>query len=133
MMPMKQRVAQLGLAMESELVEANPDMIGEMAPGSMHWRCTITAREGGSMLVHFSQGPAVCEEPTLEGVLGCVVDEVSSVVNVTSFEEWATSLGYDTDSRRAEAGFNHIVKHTEQLMMLVGGEAFNDLLYETSE
>lgn len=41
-------------------------------------------------------------EPTPADVLGCLLSDTSSVENARSFEEWASDLGFNDDSRTAE-------------------------------
>lgn len=49
-----------------------------------------------------------------------LISDCSGVDNV-SFEEWADDLGYDPDSRRAEATYNAIRAQLNDFVELVGG------------
>lgn len=44
------------------------------------------------------------------------------------FEDWAESLGYDTDSRKAESIFNHCRETARTARRTLGADAFRELL-----
>ena len=116
-------IRQHGISMSAEPTDANPNMIGD---GQWHhWRCTLHCgyRE---MTVYFSQGPAICREPTAEDVLDCLAMDATSLGG--SFEDWCAEFEYDTDSRRAERTFQVIEKQSKQLQRLIGAGAYETLL-----
>lgn len=85
------------------------------------------------MTVPFSQGPAICEEPTAADVLDCLASDASGYENASgllrSFEGWAREYGYDPDSRKAERTFKTVQKQSQQLAVVLGTDAYNTLLW----
>lgn len=110
-------------------VARNPHMT-DMPVGSTHWRCKITV-SGRSMSMPFSQGPAHTDKPTAVDVLNCLASDAASVDNARSFEEWASDLGYEPDSRKAERTYRVIEKQRDALKRVLGAEAMRVLLYGT--
>lgn len=127
---MDEAIESLGIEFEYKLVK--DDFDGRQ--GSSHWKCTIS-RNGHSHTFDYSQGCAyrnfygkpvklayggerisvdrmnylkatIPNNPDLKNVLYCLVSDAQSVDGVESFEEWASELGYDTDSRKAERAYN---------------------------
>lgn len=118
------------IRMVAELTEANPNMT-DMPRGSNHWKCVLRCGRR-SMTVPFSQGPAICREPTAEDVLDCMSSDASGYENARSFEEWAGEYGYDTDSRKAERVWNAVERQSKGLRRLLGSdEAYKSLLWNT--
>jgi hypothetical protein len=103
--------------------KVNPHMT-DMPAGSAHWRCTLRYR-GRQMTCPFSQGPAICREPTAEDLLECLLMDASGADQ--PFEDWAGDYGYDTDSRKAERTHNACVAQTEKLKRLLG-EDFDEFM-----
>lgn len=84
-----------------------------------------------SMLLN--QARRECTEPIppeLPDVLDCLASDASTL-DEGSFDAWASSLGYDTDSRKAEATYRTILEQSNKLRVFLGAEAYNDLLYNT--
>ncbi len=71
----------------------------EWSPGSHHYKCHLTYN-GRRCTVPFSMAPALCEEPTAYDVLYCLISDTTGYEE--DFESWASSYGYDADSRKAE-------------------------------
>ena len=69
--------------------------------------------------------------PTLVEVLESVITDSRTVLNTRSFEEWAGELGYDSDSRMAEATYKACVRQAKNFEKLVGNHAYVLLLDET--
>ena len=104
---------------------------GGMPKGSSNWRCTFQIGRQ-SIVVHYSQGPALKKEPTAEDVMGCVALDARGLGdNVMPFEEWADEYGYDPDSRKAEHIYRLCLKQREELLFLLGYEAFFRLMTST--
>lgn len=119
-----------GIRFTCKPADANPYM-EDMPPGSMHWRCTLRLGRR-SMTVPFSQGPAICKEPTAADVLDCIASDVASVAGLQGFEEWCANLGYDPDSRKAEKTFRAIERQVDVLERWLGdSDAVSDLLFRT--
>lgn len=96
-----------------------------------HWKCEIrSAERDKKMTVTFSRGPAFAgAAPPIDEVLSCLASDSASTEE--SFEDWCASLGYDSDSRKAERTYNVCVKQAEKLKNLLGDEAYEELLYQT--
>lgn len=69
--------------------------------------------------------------PTLAEVLDCLASDAATVENARTFEEWASELGYDTDSREAYKTYKVTKRQTEKLRALLGPEWFDRLLWHT--
>jgi hypothetical protein len=98
--------------------------------GSRHWRCKFRCGRK-SMTVEYSQGPAIERDPTASDVLDCIASDVGGIKSARSFEEWASDLGYDTDSRKAEQTFKAIERQAARLESMLGVEATERLCFET--
>jgi hypothetical protein len=118
-----------GIRFSAEMTDRNPNMIeDEWSRTATHWRCTI--RKGRRVLtIYFSQGPAVCREPTAADVLDCLASDASSLDSSRGFEDWARDLGYDPDSRKAESTYRAIERQTEGLRRVLGDELCRELIY----
>lgn len=62
-------------------------------------------------------------EPTLDDVLRALLMDASAI-DEGSFEDWASSLGYDPDSRKAEAIWKSCVETGLKLRSALGDETF---------
>jgi|SRR5215831_1702594 len=58
--------------------------------------------------------------PVLRDVLYSLVRDSQSVLDAPCFEEWASELGYDTDSREAERTYQACARISMDLMRLIG-------------
>ena len=65
-------------------------------------------------------------EPTIDDVLECVYSDASDAEE--PFADWAASMGYDEDSRRAYATWEAVQAQTAQLRRLLGSD-FDRLVY----
>ena len=113
------------LTMKCEWADTNPHM-SDMPAGSTHWRCTLR-RGRKSMILYFSQGPALRGMPTIVDVLTCLALDASGYDDARSFEEWCSEYGYDADSRKAERTFKLIGQQVDALRRLLDDE-FDTLL-----
>ena len=68
--------------------------------------------------------------PKLADVLDCLASDASTVENCLSFDDFASEMGYDEDSRKAEKTFNKINEQVERLKTLLGEDAINELMYQ---
>lgn len=75
-----------------------------------------------AMTVPFYTGPAWSREPDLDDVMECLRSDAAGVINASCFEEWADDLGFDSDSRRAEATYRQVQRQTEELRRLLGDD-----------
>jgi hypothetical protein len=71
-----------------------------------------------SMTVPFFMGPAHEKEPTAADVLSCLCSDARAADD--SFEDWARDLGYDTDSREAEATYKACCAIAPKLTRFLG-------------
>lgn len=62
-------------------------------------------------------------EPALSEILHCLLVDASAI-DEGSFEDWAESLGYDSDSRKAEAMWRACVELGLKLRSALGDETF---------
>lgn len=117
-------IADLGITMEAVKHDRRPD--GLMPDSPNHWRVTLRLGENGdTMSLWFSGGSAVRSIDAAD-VLNCLLmDHIDAGL---TFEEWACDLGYDTDSRKAEATFNACVKQCKQARAWLGGDNYARLL-----
>lgn len=125
---MKAFVRSNRIHIESEMVEENPN-----APDwqdAYHYKCVLR-RGRRQMTTYFSMGYAHSNEPDAESVLDCLASDAASVENARSFEDWASELGYDPDSRKAERTFNVCETQAAKLWQLLGDDAYNTLLWKT--
>jgi hypothetical protein len=76
-------------------------------------------------------GYAHCREPEAAEILDCLASDAVSVENSRGFEDWASDLGYDPDSRKAEKTYLACVKSSERLRKFLGGYEYRDLLWNT--
>lgn len=70
-------------------------------------------------------------KPTLADIIDSLAVDAQTTENVKTFEEWARELGYDTDSRKAEAIYNRVCYLAVAFQNLLGNEAYYSLLNET--
>jgi hypothetical protein len=95
-----------------------------------HWICRF--KRGGSVFrYYFSQGSAHTDPPTTGDVLDCLASDAGSVEDCRSFEEWAESSGYDTDSLKALRTYKIIKTQAAKLKRFLGEAAYRELLNET--
>lgn len=100
-------------------------------PGADHWRVTLTRKVEGRKRTagfpfsmgsgHKGRAPKVGE--VLESLaLDC------AIVDGESFEGFCSQLGYDTDSRKAEAAYRACKAEAAKLAAFLGPEGFYALL-----
>lgn len=71
-------------------------------------------------------------KPSKQDVLYCICSDAENTDQ--PFEDWAADLGYDTDSRKAEAIYNECVKTRHALTKLCGSaEALESLTQRTRD
>lgn len=65
-------------------------------------------------------------KPELRDILYSLVAD-SDVLETSGFEDWASNLGYDTDSRKAEATYRDCIDYALRFKALVGQENLDKL------
>jgi len=126
---MNQFCRQARIGERTKEVESNPNMT-DMPAGSRHFKVTLL-RAGRQMTIHFSMGPAHTKEPTVEDVLNCAAMDAAAYENATSFEDWASEYGFDTDGRKAETTYRAVKKQTAKLAKFLTVDQYNTLLWDT--
>ena len=88
---------------------------------------TVTLRYAKrSYTVDFWRGSGIYGEPTVKGVMECLLSDASSANE--DFDSWCGEYGYDTDSRRAEKIYKACKIIRSGLERLLG-EDFETFLY----
>jgi hypothetical protein len=131
MMTMAEFVEGHGIEMRIEQVAENPAFENdEWSRSARHWLCTLVVGNR-QMQTHFSQGSGIREQPEAEDVVNALALDAATYLNARDFEEWASELGHDTDSRRAERTYNLVGQQTRALERLLGRKALDELIGET--
>ena len=112
----------------ADWADSNPNMADSQ--NMNHFKVTLR-HAGRQMTLYFSQGYGISGEPTAADVLNCLASDSSSVENSREFEEWASDLGYDPDSRKAEKIYKTIIKQAERLKKFLGNDLYKTLLWDT--
>ena len=112
----------------ADWADSNPHMADSQ--NMNHFKVTLRY-SGRQMTLYFSQGYGISGEPTAADVLNCLASDSSSVENARSFEDWASDLGYDPDSRKAEKIFKVCEKQAERLKKFLGEDLYKILLWDT--
>ena len=114
---------------ESQRTATNPNM--DDGAEMDHWRVTLR-RPGKRLTIYFSMGRGHDgKRPTAADVLDCMASDSSTIENAQSFEDWASELGYDTDSRKAHRTYGVCKRQSERLKKFLGDEAYETLLWNT--
>jgi DNA-binding helix-hairpin-helix protein with protein kinase domain len=91
----------------------------DMPAGSRHYNVTLHYKQR-QMTVPFSMGPALTHDPTSIEVMECLLSDWTGIE--VPFEEWASDLGYEPDSRKAERTFEVIVRQSQKLTTFLGDD-----------
>ena len=89
----------------------------EWKHGATHYRCHFTCN-GKRMSVPYHMGLAHKNPPTMWKVLSCLFSDADSAGE--SFESWASDMGMDTDSRKAEKTYKACQSIAKRLDALFG-------------
>lgn len=131
-------IAEHELTAEVAYADSNPNMLdGE---DMTHYLVTISRPAGGTwgpdrMHVPFSMGAAHTREPELAEVLDCLASDASSIENASSFDDWATEMGFfpmesSDDYNRAKDTYGAIQDQSDALARLLG-DGYERLLWNT--
>lgn len=114
--------------MTAEVAERNPNMAdGDWAKRAHHWKCVLHFKRR-QLTTYFSSGGDA--EPVVDDTLECLVLDASTVENTRDFEEWASDLGYDADSRSAERTFRACEDGAAKLKSFLGDDLYATALYK---
>lgn len=61
-------------------------------------------------------------KPTAVDVMDCLCSDAAGIENARGFEDWAADLGYNTDSRRAEAVYKRCGELANELRAFLGND-----------
>ncbi len=140
-------IADAKITLKAERTDSNPNM-----PESRdmdHWKVKLTRSEASSVKCtqrtfpgcgcrgRHAKGKAVANmtlvfsmgyghngaEPDVAGVLDCLLSDSDALDR--DFEEWASDLGYDPDSRTAERTYKACLKSGEKLKVFLGDGLFD--------
>lgn len=124
-----QFIASNALRFSYRQVDARKDA-SDWGPGARHYRATI--RKGRpSMMVDYSQGAGITDDPQLADVLDSLASEFAGVDNSRDFADWCSEYGYSDDSRKAERIYRAIIKQRYSLERVIGDDAVQALMYDT--
>jgi len=115
----------------AQQIPARPDGLNDTwHKTAKHYLCTIR-REGfgprGPLVICYSMGSGHKHGPRLRDVLNSLAAD-ADVLNYSEFETWAADLGYDADSRRAEAIYDKCREQSQALRKLLDEELFRQLI-----
>ncbi len=91
------------------------------------YTCTLSYK-GRRMTVDFWMGRGIGHEPYSLDVLSSLLSDASTYDNARDFEDWASELGLDPDSRKAEMTYREVGRQTEKLKKLLGDD-YETFLY----
>lgn len=104
---------------------AHPDASSDWDASASHWR-VLVKRGKVEFDVEYSMGSAHTGEPEGASVFHALLMDTSDIEGET-FESWADSLGYDTDSRKAEQAFQGCQKEMLNLKSMFTSSELDDL------
>jgi|SRR5215471_1119910 len=89
--------------------------------GWAHYAYTVRLSfEGRTLESPWSQGTALLDPPTASDVLQAMLSEAFGIDDADGFEDWASSFGYDPDSRKAERLYNACAEQSDKLRAFLG-------------
>jgi hypothetical protein len=127
-------IAKYGVSSINQRTDPDPVRASEWDRTANHWRVTLSrsfpAGRGkyGAFTTPFSQGSAHRKPPSTDDVVSCLASDCQLAENCLTFEDFASELGYNPDSRKAERIYDDLVKSARQIRRWLGEEAFADLL-----
>jgi hypothetical protein len=132
MMGMRTRVGQDGITAEAVMTDPPAYAWDEDEPqrDRANWYRVTLGYDGRTMTVPFGMGSALTDEPNAADVINCLASDAATFENARSFEEWASELGFDSDSRRAYAIYQQTETQTTELRGFLG-EQYDAYLWDT--
>lgn len=88
-------------------------------PGTHAYKVTLRYQRR-RMTCAFFMGPGNTHEPTTADVIACLCLDASA--GDQPFEEWARDMGYDPDSRKAEATYKACYVNAAKIKRLLGDD-----------
>lgn len=117
-------LAAMGFTFDVSSILERPD--GLMSDSASHWKVLIK-RGAHLMTAYYSMGSAHTGEPDTTDVMGCLMSDISGMDYADTFEEWASNLGYDEDSRAAERIYNACKAVRAELEPMFSGSELDEL------
>jgi hypothetical protein len=142
-MTVQQFVDKHQITMTSERIDARPDRaMSDWDAGAFHFACTIRrGRESYALTYSMGSGHGkkawsdvkgdwriIPPTPDVASVLDSLRSDAQSTDNARDFEDWASDLGYDTDSRKAETTWRACVECARKLRFMLGDVAYAELM-----
>lgn len=123
-MTIQEFIRQEGITLTAERWPENPNMTDSSQMD--HWKIVLWSKWTW-MTTYFSQGFAYNgKPPKIDEVLDCLACDAQGIDQ--EFEDWASDLGFDPDSRKAEKTYKTIRVQTQKLKELLGTKAYKTLL-----
>lgn len=107
---------------------------GNNATASSRWQrnanaYTVQLRyQGRRYTFPFWTGKGWTSAPTTFDAAYCILSDASGYENALDFEDWASSYGYDTDSRTAETVYHSVARVQANVKRLLGDD-YSAILY----
>ncbi len=128
-------IADAKITLKAERTDSNPNM--PKSRDMDHWKVVLAIpfkdqQRGMSthhkMTLTFSMGFGHNgAQPDVADVLDCLLSDSDALER--DFEEWASDLGYDPDSRTAERTYKACLKSGEKLKAFLGTDLFERMRY----
>lgn len=116
---------EMGVRFTMSRIDSRPDgFMSDMGPGSSHWKVTIE-RGSKSFEIFYSMGSAHTGLPSETGVFNSLLLDTSE--DLDDFEDWADSIGYDSDSRKAYRIFEACQETNRKLSRMFTASELGDL------
>jgi len=132
-MNIKEFVNKYKITVDCELVDSNPFVRNvtsqerEWNRKAMHWKCVLKMKKK-VLTVPFSQGCAICREPTVIDLVDSMRSDCSCVEYASSFEDYCAEYGLNSDSREDFFRWGMSVKHCRKVRKFFGVEAMKELM-----
>lgn len=102
--------------------------VGEDGWEHFSWSITVGGADDSAYVFPFMQGVGIDKRPELTDLMASLLNDAQSVLSSSNFEDWASDLGYDPDSRNAMAIYTQIVDNGAKLAKLFGTAKLDKLL-----
>ena len=123
-------IRQQRITITAERCHENPNM-PDAEREMDHWRVRLSRQNGDgrhTLTTYFSMGFGHNgKAPKAADLLSCFAsDHIDS-----DFESWASDLGFDPDSRKAEHVYRIVQRQQDRVKRFLGLEAYQQLVYHT--
>ena len=117
-----------GLHMATQRIATREGGETEWMKTARHWRIQLY-NQTTTIYCEYSMGAGNTGEPDICDVVDSLRSD-SSVANLQTFEKWADEFGYDSDSRKAEKLYFACKRIADDMLRLLGANAFLELINE---